>query len=102
MRVGTPAPSANVEETVPSSNEAIPVVTVGEDVSASPTSAAPASHEQSFAETAPVSATIAGPPTAVEHDPAPIQPPIQPVSASNPCHKKLKVVVSMANHLATT
>ena len=82
--VGAPASSANVEETV-SSSEAVPVVAVGEDVSTSSTSAAPASHEQSLAETASVPATIAGPSTAVEHDPAPVQPPIQPVSASNLC-----------------
>lgn len=86
--VGVPALLANVEETVPLSSEAVPVVAAGGDVSASSINAVPADHEQSLAETAPVPATIAGPSTAVEHDPAPIQPPIQPVSASNSCQKK--------------
>jgi hypothetical protein len=38
------------------------------------------SQDQGSAEAAPIPAMGAGPPTTVEADPAPIQPPIQPVS----------------------
>ena len=78
---GAPAPTANVEETVSLSNDAAPVAATGGDAAASASSAATASQEQSSAEAAPVP-TTAGPSTAVEHDPAPVQPPIQPVSIS--------------------
>ncbi|KAF2632418.1 S-adenosyl-L-methionine-dependent methyltransferase [Macroventuria anomochaeta] len=80
MGIGAPASSANVGETVSLLSEAAPVAAVDGDASTSPASAAPASNKQSSAETAPVPTTAAGPSTAVEYDPAPIQPPIQPES----------------------
>ncbi|XPS73865.1 hypothetical protein M3J07_005988 [Ascochyta lentis] len=77
---GAPASSADVKETVSIPQEAAPVVAVDGEAPASSSSAAPASQDQSSAEAASVPATAAGPSTAVEHDPAPIQPPIQPES----------------------
>lgn len=74
------ASSAEIEETVSLPNEAAPVAAVDGDTSTSAAGAAPASQEESSAETGPVPTTTAGPSTVVEHDPAPIQPPIQPVS----------------------
>lgn len=67
----------DVEETVSLPSEAAPAAATGGDAPTSSRSAAPASQEQSSAE-APT--TAAGPSSAVEQDPAPIQPPIQPVS----------------------
>jgi hypothetical protein len=72
-----------VEETISLPTEAAPVAAVGGDAAAVQTAQNPAtSHEQSSVETAPPVETSAGPSAAVEHDPAPIQPPIQAVSAS--------------------
>ena len=78
--VGAQAPSANVEETVYLSNEAAPVAAVGGDTTTSSAVETSGSGEQSPAETASAPTTTAGPSTAVEHDPAPVQAPIQPVS----------------------
>ena len=80
---GAPTPSANVEGTVSLPNEAAPAAAVTEDASTTSARAAPASQEQDSAEAAPVPTASAGASTAVEHDPAPIQPPIQPVSVSS-------------------
>lgn len=76
----TTAPSANIEERISLPNEAAPVAAVVEDASTTSATAASASQEK---ETAPVLTATTGPSTAVEYDPAPVQPPIQPVSTSN-------------------
>ena len=81
--MGAPASAANVEETVTLPNNAAPEATAGGDASMSAASAAPASQEQSSAGPVPLPTTTAGPSTVLEHDPAPIQPPIQPVSISD-------------------
>jgi hypothetical protein len=97
--VGASAPSANVEETVSLSNEAAPVAALGGDAS---TSSAAASYEQSSAETAPVLIeTTAGPSTTADHDPAPIQPPIQAVSVSESCYGLVYSVVFGEHHINT-
>ncbi|KZM27185.1 hypothetical protein ST47_g1708 [Ascochyta rabiei] len=76
-----PTSSANVEETPSLPQEAAPVEAVDGEASTSSAGAAPASQEeQGSAELASVPATTAGPSAATEHDPAPIQPPIQPES----------------------
>ncbi|KAF2997663.1 hypothetical protein E8E13_005667 [Curvularia kusanoi] len=79
----TAAPHASAlptqaEQVSTSTDEAAPAATAD----ASPTSqgVVSASEQQGSAEAAPMPTTSAGPSTTTEHDPAPIQPPIQPES----------------------
>ncbi len=73
------ASSVHPEETEAVADEAAPAADVLE-ASTSPVNAAAASQEQGSIERADIpTATIAGPSTVAEHDPAPIQPAIQPV-----------------------
>lgn len=71
------APSSDFGQTVSLPSEAAPAAAAVEDAATSSANAASASQEQGSAE--PPKATTGPPPTTVEHDPAPIQPPIQPV-----------------------
>ena len=75
----------NVEETVALSNETAPAASTGGEASTPSEPAVPPRQEQSSAEAAPQEPTAAavGSSSAEEHDPAPIQPPIQPVSILN-------------------
>ena len=83
------AVTGNPRETVTLPSEVAPAgATAGEASSASE----PARQEQSAAEAAPEPTAAAGPSSAVEHDPAPIQPPIQPVSVSDATTSNVQTV----------
>lgn len=75
----TAAPTLATEEAEPSLSEAMPATAAADTADTSSVHTAPASQAPDSAEAAQTPITSAGPPT-TEHDPAPLQPPIQPVS----------------------
>jgi hypothetical protein len=83
------AVTGNPGETVALPSEVAPA---GANAGEASTSSEPARQEQSAAEAAQESIAAAGPSSAVEHDPAPIQPPIQPVSVSDAITSNVSIV----------
>lgn len=104
-RTDAPAVTDEVEETVVLPSEAAPAAATGGEASTSSEPAAPASQEQTSAEAASEPTAAAGPSSAVEQDPAPIQPPIQPVSVSDIAIEAFiihKAVLCIGFHINTT